>query len=326
MKRFVAICLFALTLVSFAGSPALAAEGFAPTKTTFLIGNAAGGGNDLLVRALLPGMSKALGVDVAPEILLGANGGVAAVRTGQSKPDGHTMYLHSQSVVMMQYTGQPQVNVENLAAVSQVVEDFSCWVVAKDSPYNSIQDVIAAAKANPGKIKVGTTSAGVWPINLALLQEKAGIQLKLVPYSGGGAPAGVAVAAGEVEIAMDSPIVYRSLVDGGKLKVIGTFGTKRSPIFPDVKTAKEQGIDVEFPVWRMVFTTKGTPEATLAILADAVKQATEGEEFKKYVQNSGLVANYKNHKDSQKLLDGENAFYRDMLAKLGLKTSDPKSK
>ncbi|SBV98041.1 conserved exported hypothetical protein [uncultured delta proteobacterium] len=324
MKRFAAACLFALSLVGLAGSPAGAAEGFAPTQTTFLIGNAAGGGNDLLVRALLPGMSKALGVDVTPEILLGANGGVAAVRTGQAKPDGHTLYLHSQSVVMMQYTGQPQVNVEKLAAVAQVVEDFSCWAVAKDSPYNSIQDVITAAKAAPGKIKVGTTSAGVWPINLAMVKEKTGADIKLVPYSGGGAPAGVAVAAGEVDIAMDSPIVYRSLVDGGKLKIIGVFGTKRSPLFPDVPTAKEQGVDVEFPVWRMVFTTKGTPDATLAVLADAVKQAMEGEAFKTYVENSGLVANYKDNKDSQKLLDEQNAFYRDMLDKLGLKTSEPK--
>ncbi|CAK7006505.1 MAG: hypothetical protein DELT_00259 [Desulfovibrio sp.] len=324
MKRFFATCLCALGLLGVLGSPSVAAEGFARTKTTFLIGNAAGGGNDLLIRALLPGMSKALGVDVTPEILLGASGGVAAVRTGQAKPDGHTLYLHSQSVVMMQYTGQPQVNVEKLAAVSQVVEDFSCWVVAKNSPYNSIADVIKAAKENPGKIKVGTTSAGVWPINLALVKEKTGVDLRHVPYSGGGAPAGVAVAAGEVDIAMDSPIVYRSLVDGGKLKVIGTFGTKRSPLFPDVPTAKEQGIDVEFPVWRMVFTTKGTPEATLAILADAVKQAMEGEEFKKYVANSGLVTNYKDHIASQKMLDEQNAFYRDMLGKLGLKTSEPK--
>lgn len=324
MKRSLAACLFALALICAAALPAVAAEGFAPTKTTFLIGNAAGGGNDLLVRALLPGMSKVLGVDITPEILLGANGGVAAVRTGQSKPDGHTLYLHSQSVVMMQYTGQPQVNVNKLAAVAQVVEDFSCWAVAKDSPYNSIQDVIKAAKANPGKIKLGTTSAGVWPINLALVKEKTGADIRHVPYSGGGAPAGVAVAAGEVEIAMDSPIVYRSLVDGGKLKVIGTFGTKRSPLFPDVPTAKEQGIDVEFPVWRMVFTTKGTPKAALDALSNAVKQAMEGEEFQKYVANSGLVTNYKNHEDSQKLLDEQNAFYGDMLGKLGLKTSEPK--
>lgn len=324
MKRFAATCLFALTLISFAGSPALAAEEFAKTPATFLIGNSPGGGNDLLIRALLPGMSAALGVDITPEILLGANGGVAAVRTGQSRPDGHTLYLHSQSVVMMQYTGQPQVNVDKLAAVSQVVEDFSCWVVAKDAPFNNLKDVIEAAKARPGKIRVGTTSAGVWPVNLALIEEKSGIQMRFVPYSGGGSQAGIGVASGEVDIAMDSPIVYRSLIDGGKLKIIAVFGTQRSPLFPDVPTAKEQGVDVEFPVWRMVFTTKGTPEPTLAKLSDAVKQAMAGEAFKTYVASSGLVAGHKNYKESQSLLDEQNVFYREMLAKLGLKTTDPK--
>ncbi len=323
MKRSLCVLLLILGCGLAAALPAAAAGAYPPGKCSFLIGNAPGGGNDLLSRALIPGMSRTLGVEVLPENLVGANGGVAAVRTQQSKPDGHTLYMHSQSVVMMQYTGQPQVNVTKLAPVAQVAEDFGCFAVAAGSPYASLRDLIAAARANPGKIKVGTTSAGVWPINLALVEEKAGVKFHYVPYSSGGAPAGAAAAAGEVEVAMDSPIVYRSLVEGGKLKMLVTFGEKRSDIFPNVPTAKEQGVDVEFPVWRMVFTTAGTPEPILAELSAAVKAAMENDAFKTYMKTSGVPARFRDYKESAAMLARENVFYRDMLAKLGMKTSDP---
>lgn len=323
MKRLLYMLLLILCCSLAAAMPAAAAGAYPSGKGTFLIGNAPGGGNDLLARALIPGMAQALGVEVMPENLPGANGGVAAVRTQQSKPDGHTLYIHSQSVIMMQYTGQPQVNVKKLAAVAQVAEDFGCFAVAATSPYNNLQDLIKAAKANPGKIKVGTASAGVWPLNLALVEERAGAKFHFVPYSSGGTAAGAAAAAGEVDVAMDSPIVYRSLVEGGKLKMLATFGEKRSAIFPNVPTAKEQNVDVEFPIWRMVFTTAGTPEPILAELAAAVKAAMNTEAFTTYMKTSGVPARFRDYKESAVLLEKDNTFFRDMLEKLGQKSSEP---
>ena len=297
---------------------------FPSGKVTFYIGNAPGGGNDLLARALIPGMSKSIGADIIPENLQGANGGVAAVKVANSKPDGHSLYLHSQSVVMMQYTGQPQVDVLKLAPVAVVAEDFGALCVAADSPINSISDLVEAAKKNPGKVKIGSASAGVWPINVALFEEKAGVKIKFIPYDSGGAAAGTAAAAGEIEVCLDSPIVYRSLVESGKLKMIGVFGESRSSIFPDVPTVREQGVDVFFPVWRAVFTTAGTPDDVMQKLSDAVKAAMDGPEFKKYTETSGLPVRFRDYKESGPFVKEEDTFYREMLNKLGLKISEPK--
>ncbi len=323
MRSMLLGALFLAALGLAAGQAAPAGD-FPSGKVTFYIGNAPGGGNDLLARALIPGMSKFLGGDIIPENLPGANGGVAAVKVAGSKPDGHSLYLHSQSVVMMQYTGQPQVDVLKLAPVAVVAEDFGALCVAADSPINSIQDLVAAAKKNPGQVKLGSASAGIWPINVAVFEEKAGIELKFVPYDSGGAVAGTAVAAGEIDVCLDSPIVYRSLVEGGKLKMIGVFGEKRSPIFPNVATCKEQGVDVFFPVWRAVFTTGGTPEPILSKLSDAVKAALDSPEFKRYVETSGLPVRFRDYKESGPFVKAEDKFYADMLTKLGLKISAPK--
>lgn len=321
-KRISAVILLCAAAMFCAAAPA--GETYPSGKVTFYIGNAPGGGNDLLVRALIPGMSKFVGGDIIPENLQGANGGVAAVKVGTAKPDGHSLYLHSQSVIMMQYTGQPQVDVLKLAPVAVVAEDFGAFCVAADSPINSMTDLIEAAKKNPGKIKVGSASAGVWPINVALFEDKAGVKVKFIPYDSGGAAAGTATAAGEIDVCLDSPIVYRSLVESGKLKMIGVFGENRSSIFPEVKTAREQGVDVFFPVWRGVFTTAGTPEPVLEKLSAAVKTAMEDEGFKKYVATAGLPVRFRGYKEFGPFLVAEDAFYRDMLGKLGMKISEPK--
>lgn len=316
-----AIAALALGILVFQAAPA---SDFPSGKVTFYIGNAPGGGNDLLARALIPGMSKAIGADIIPENLPGANGGVAAVKVTGAPPTGHSLYLHSQSVVMMQYTGQPQVDVLKLAPVAMVVEDFAGICVAADSPFNSITDMIEAAKKKPGTVTIGSASAGIWPINLAVLEEKAGVEFKFVPYDSGGAAAGPATAAGEVVACMDSPIVFRSLVDSGRLKMIGVFGEQRSPIFPDVPTCREQGVDAFFPVWRAVFTTAGTPEPVLAKLSQAVKEAMEAPEFLRYINAAGIPLRFRDYKESAPFVVQEDKFYAEMLDKLGQKISAPK--
>lgn len=321
-RRIAALLPFLAVAALFVS--ASAGEKYPSGKVTFYIGNAPGGGNDLLARALIPGMSKSIGGDIIPENLQGANGGVAAVKVGTAKPDGHSLYLHSQSVVMMQYTGQPQVDVLKLAPVAVVAEDFGALCVAANSPINSIPDLVAAAKKNPGKVKIGSASAGVWPINVAMFEEKAGVKVKFIPYDSGGAAAGTATAAGEIDVCLDSPIVYRSLVESGKLKMIGVFGESRSSVFPDVKTCREQGVDVFFPVWRGVFTTAGTSEEVLNALSQAVKVAMENEGFKKYVETAGLPVRFRDYKEFGPFLVAEDAFYRDALGKLGMKISEPK--
>ncbi len=321
MRRM--IC--ALVLVALAGMSVLpAAEDFPSGKISFIIGNAPGGGNDLQARSIIPGMSRYLGnAEIIPENLIGANGGVAAIKVGNSKPDGHTLFLHSQSLVMMRYTGQPQVRIDKLAPVALVAEDIFCICVAADSPYQTLDDFIKAAKENPGKLRVGAASAGIAPISIALFEEAAGIKIKRIPYDGGGALTGPATVAGELDACVDGPLLYRSLVEGGKLRPLVVFGEQRSPVFPDVKTLKESGINSSFTSWRAVFAPAGTPEPIMRKLSDAVKSATGTEEFKNFMQASGSISVFRGYDELTTLLQDEDEKYGEILAKLGMRITEP---
>ena len=319
--KLFAMLVFAMILIACQNSQAV---DYPTGRVTFYIPGAPGGGNDLLARALIPGMAKYLECDIIPENLPGASGGVAAVKVASAKPDGHALYLHSQTIVMMQYLGQPQVDVLKLAPVAIVVEDFAGLCVSANSPIKSISELVDAAKKNPGQVKLGSASAGIWPINVAVFEKAAGITFKYIPYDAGGAVAGTAAAAGEVEACLDSPIVYSSLVESGKLRMLGVFGNQRSPLFPDIPTVREQGVDVDFPVWRAVFTTAGTPDPIMAKLCDAVKVATESPEFKRYVETAGLPTSFRDYKESAPFIMEEDKFYNDMLTELDQKISEPK--
>jgi tripartite-type tricarboxylate transporter receptor subunit TctC len=329
MKRFpwlLFVAVIGLSLLTAGGpSRSSAAEPFPSKDINFIIPTSVGGGNDLLTRALIPGMEKALKVKCRVEYVQGANGGVAAVKVGSMKPDGYTIFLHSQSVVMMQYTGQPQLNAKRLALVAQVAEDKSALSVPVDSPYKSLKDIVEAARKRPETIKVGTTATGsIFHIALTLLEEAAGVKFKFVPYSKGGANAAAAAAAKEVDAVLVGPAESRALIDSGKIRPIAILNKQRDELYRDVPTAMEQGYNVAFPIWRAVWTTAGVPEERMDILSDAIQKAMKDEAFKNYVKTSGVPPHFVGHRELRGFLDKQNKLYRDFFEKAGLKTSEPK--
>ncbi len=298
---------------------------FPQKDLTFLIGTSSGGSNDLAARALIPGAERFLGVKVVPEMLQGANGAVAAVKLGELEPDGYNLYMHSQSLIMMQYSGQPDVNMKKYQPIIQVAEDASSLAVPVDAPYDTLKEFIAYAKKNPGKVRVGTSGAGsIWHIAGVLLEKAADIDLEFIPYDKGGAQATAAAASGEVEAVTTSPGEQRALVEGGKLKILAVLSDQRHPLFPDVPTAQELGVDAVFPVWRGVFTTAGLSEDRLQVLHDALKAAMESDEFITFMETSGFPIRYRGTEDFSRFVEEQDEMYRSLLDELGLKVSEPR--
>jgi tripartite-type tricarboxylate transporter receptor subunit TctC len=328
MKRWLLVGAFGLiglsSLMIIGISEGAAKDQFPTKDINFIVGTSVGGGNDLLTRALIPGLEKALHVKCRVEYLQGANGGVAAVKVGSMRPDGYTIFLHSQSVVMMQYTGQPQLNVKRLALVALVAEDKSALSVPVDSPYKNLRDIIEAAKKSPDTIKIATTGTGsIFHVALTRLEEVAHVKFKFVPYSQGGANAAAAAAAKEVDGILAGPAEQSALIDAGKLRPIAILNAQRDDHYHDVPTATEQGYPVVFPIWRAIWTTAGVPADRMQVLSDAIQKAMEDEAFKTYAKTSGVPPHFVGYRDLAGLLERENTHYRDFFEKAGLKTSEP---
>jgi len=293
-------------------------ERFPSKNITFLIGFGPGGANDMITRALIPGMKQALGVDVVPVNQPGPGGAVAAKRLASGPADGYTILLLSQSIILTQYTGQAGIKMSDFQPIIGVAEDTSAITVPADAPYNNINEFIAYAKANPGKVRIGNAGTGaLWHIAAALFAEKVGIDVKHIPYESG-AQAALATAGKEIEACAVSPSEVKGLVDAGKLKILALMSESRYDIVPNVPTLKEAGIDLTYRVWRGVFCKAGTPAERVRKLHDAIKSAMADPSFVSSMKTAGIPIVYRSTDDFVAQVSKDDALLKETLQKLGL--------
>lgn len=273
---------------------------------TFIIPNAPGGGNDLTVRSLIPGLEKALKVKVVPENKPASRGAVAFMDIINGKPDGSRLYFNSMTALQLAYSGVPEAKIEKMTPVAQVVEDAAIIFVRKDSPLNSLQDLINQLKTSKTKIKTANTGLGaLWHVVEVVFSKAIGADnMHYISFPSGSPAMLTALASGEVDVVFCGPEA-KSFMDAGKVKPLGVLTEKRYPSFPDVKTAKEQGLDLVYPIWRGLFTTGNTDPEIIKVLEASVKAATESEEFKKYA-SVGMTISFKGTEEFKKIVENES--------------------
>lgn len=306
------LLMFVFLMIPAEGS---SAEKFPSGNIIFVNPNAAGGGNDLLMRALIPGMEKSLGVNVIPENKPAGRGAIAADEITNAKVPGSKVYINSQTLLLMPYGGI-KVAVEKFQPVAQVVEDTGVFLVNGSAPYKTVNDFVAAAKTK--KFKIAHNGVGaLWHLAAVMFAKAAGIEFQYIAYPGGGTPMLTALAAGEVDAAIVNPAESQGLRQGGKIRALAVMSDTKIPPLPDVPTCLEAGIKVTYPVWRGVFTTKGAGETVLSTLDKAVKQGMEGEQFKTLVKTTGLVARFRNHAEFTKFFEEQKQVTADVMKEIG---------
>ncbi len=225
-----------------------------------------GGGADVVSRLL----SKAVGDDLGTQIIIdnraGAAGNIGATAAARSAPDGYTIvfaYSGTHSINRHLYKSMP-FEESDFAPVVFVASVPQLLTVRADSPYKSVADVIAAAKANPGKLTYGSSGNGA--INhLAgqMFADMAGVKLQHVPYKGG-APATNAILSGEIDLIFGEPAPLLPHVKGGKLRALAVTSAKRSPGVPDLPTIAEVAVPgYEVTSWNGFLAPTGTPDAAI---------------------------------------------------------------
>jgi tripartite-type tricarboxylate transporter receptor subunit TctC len=304
------------------GSGVLAADSFPAKDINFTVGYSAGGGTDLITRALAQPIEDLAGVKVVVSNLPGASGGILAQKIASGEP-AYNLGLYSKTLVLIQYTGFGKININQFTPVAQVAEDTAALSVPSDAQYNDLKGFIAYAKANPGKIRIGNGgTGGLWHLAAVLFGKAAGIEVDHIPYKGG-RPALIATAGHEIEAVIANPAETRALVETGDIKVIAVMSGERNPAYPDVPTAIEQGLDFTFPVWRGIFTAAGGPPENIDKIAGIIKKSMESPEFVKFMKNSGTPIKYRGPADFAQLVENENKLYSELLGELGLKVTEP---
>ena len=254
------ILLFGL-LAAACAMPALA-QYPAERPLTILAGYPAGGQVDVVARLLAEGMRAKFPKGILVVNRAGAGGAVAAAEVATGKPDGYTIVLTPLSTLVI----QPQIldvrykTPDDYEPVINVVSYYPMLVVQTEARWKNAQEFVTEAKANPGKMRVGSPGEGTSShLNLEELMYVAGAKMTHVPYRGWG-ESSPALLGGHIEALVAQPGEAKPMVDGKRMRALVVFQNSRHPAFPDVPTAKELGWNVANGVWYLLMAPKGTPE------------------------------------------------------------------
>jgi len=272
-----------------------AAAQYPERPLTILSGYPAGGMVDIVARLLAEGMKAKFPKGVLVANRTGAGGAVAAAEVATGKPDAYTVVLTPLSTLVI----QPQIldlrfkTPDDYEPVINVVSYYPLLVVQTDARWKNVQEFIAEAKANPGKLRVGSPGEGTSShLNLEELMNVAGVKLTHVPYRGWG-ESSPALLGGHIEALVAQPGEVKPMVDGKRMRALVVFQNSRHPAFPDAPAAKELGWNVANGVWFLLMAPKGTPAPAIRHIHDAAKAAMEEPAFASAMDLRGVDVDYR---------------------------------
>jgi len=257
-----------------------------PTKPiTMIVPFPPGGIADITGRPLAASMEKALGQPVVVVNRTGAGGAVGMTAAARAAPDGYTILMALSSISIFPVSDPLEgrtapYQISDFMPIALVTADPTVLVVHADSPYQSIGDLVAAARANPGKINYSSSGIyGTLHVAMEMFAGAAGIQLFHVPYQGGG-PAVTALLGGQVEALASGPAAAVAQIKGGKMRALVGWGAKRLALMPELPTFLELGYkDVEFYIWSAVVAPAAVPPNVQQRLRAAVRAAVADPQF-----------------------------------------------
>jgi len=272
--------------------PAAASTAFPggkPIEMTTLFGAASA--STQTARVLADGMAKVLGAPVPVLDKPGAGGAVGYMYLSQQKPDGHSVVWSSNSISTTFHSGQLAFDYKNFEHVARVTVENPALAVKADSPWKTLKELIEYAKANPDKVRVGNSGQGS-QTHIASVALFSSVGAKIIPVHRTGGQATADLLAGRIEVVVQFPQAVIPHVKSGDLRALALLSTIPDPVFPDVKSAKAQGYNIDMPLWRGIAVPKGTPKAVIAKLQDAIKKTVESAEFKDAGQKIGFTPAY----------------------------------
>lgn len=311
--------LAALLLVSSSSSPASAAYPERPIR--IVVPFAPGGGTDVVARTLAQEMAKDLGASIVIENKPGAGTILGTQAVATSDPDGYTLLMgtFANAVNPSLKAKLPYDPHADFAAVALIARSFNIVVVNPKSPYHSIADLIAAAKAEPEKLSYGTYGTGT-SAHLAgeLFKNLAKVNLTTVPYKGA-APAITDLIGGQIQVMFTTVASAASLIKGGQLRALAVTSVQRSPAFPDVPTVAEAGVaGYSAESWYGLFAPAKTPREVIDRLNKSAAIAVQSEAFRKLGVNEGLVMVAGPPEELDRYFRGEEERWRKVIQDAGI--------
>ncbi|MBQ7197514.1 MAG: tripartite tricarboxylate transporter substrate binding protein [Synergistaceae bacterium] len=312
MKKFILMALVVvLALVS------CAAYAWEPSKNvTVIVAYKAGSGTDNTARVLSKFATDKIGKTLVIQNLEGGSGSIGWTALSNARPDGLTIGFINLPTLCSNIVEQlGDYKIDDFVPICNHVNETSLVMVAKSSPFNSLEELVKFAKENPGKLKASTNGMKASNhIGAELLAKTADFKYMAIPY-GGTADQLLALRQGEVDFSVAKEADIASMMS--EVKILGVFAENRMASFPDVPTLGELGF---YNKWygsaRAIVAPKGTSPEAIKFYEEAFKKAMEDPEYIAAAEKAGVTTLYMNAEDTAKLIEQQYKFCTDEVSKL----------
>ena len=276
---------FPLAFALMVAAATALAQGYPTKPVTMIVPFPPGGVADIVGRPLAAEMEKVWKQPVVVTNRTGAGGAVGMAAAAKAAPDGYTILMALSSVSIFPVSDRiqgraPAYEMKDLAPIALITADPTVLIVGADSPWKTLQEFVASAKAYPGQINYSSSGVyGTLHVAMEMFANAAGVKLFHVPYQGGG-PALTALLGGQVHALASGPAPAAAQMKAGKVRALASWSSERLPLLPEIPTFKELGYDAEFYIWSGVFAPAATPTPVLDRLRAVVREAANSPDFK----------------------------------------------
>ncbi|BEQ16996.1 ABC transporter substrate-binding protein [Desulfoferula mesophila] len=287
--RLVALATACVAVLCTLAGAAVAGD-YPDKKIELVVAFNPGGGSDTFGRAVARFGEKYVGQPIFVTNRAGGAGAIGFVYGAKAKPDGYTLTLAVTTLTIAPYMtkGYP-VTYKDYAPLALLAVVPSCISVSAESKYKTLQDFLKDAKAQPGKMRVGTSGTGSpWHLAGAALGNAAKVNFSFVPYKGAG-PTITALMGGHIDSAITSAAEIFPHVQAGKVRVLAIIADKRFPVLPDVPTTIELGLKANVVAWRGLVAPNKTPKDRVTYLIKAITKLSEDKEFLDFMAKNGVT-------------------------------------
>ncbi|HWA37135.1 MAG TPA: tripartite tricarboxylate transporter substrate binding protein, partial [Burkholderiales bacterium] len=249
-------------------------------------------------------------------------GAVGMASVAKAPGDGYTILMALSSISIFPVSDRingktPSYELKDFTPIALVTADPTVLVVAADSPWKTLEEFVATAKAHPNKMNYSSSGVyGTLHVAMEIFANAAGIKMFHVPYQGGG-PAVTALLGGQVHALASGPAAAIGQIRGGKMRALASWSTERLKLLPDIPTFKEKGYDAEFYIWSGVFVPASTPAPIVTRLRAAVRDAANSPEFKGAMEKVSTPVNYLDAPEFQKYWERDAKRLEVALQKIG---------
>ncbi len=280
----------------------------------------AGSSADVTARLLADGMSQHLGQRVLVVNRPGAGGAIGYKYVASQKADGYALVWNSNSISTTYHSGQLAFDYKTFDAVARVLSESVVLAVRADSPYKSLREFVAAARAKPKGISVGHSGVGSHThISLAALLNAGGMEVTEVPF--GAAQVVPSLLGGHVDAVVQFPGALAAPLGQKQVRLLATLTQARDPAWPDVPTAREQGYEAALDAWRGIAVPRGTPREAIVKLENAIKKTVASPEFTAAATKLGVRPAFEPAIPFGERIAKEDASLSRLMQLIGLKKS-----